>query len=125
MDIVSKQIRNALNYIKKTNIKFIDSDKKINEEKTKELEKKIQELNEKEKDYKNDLFGPDHEINEVINHKLDENTNLLQNEKENLSNRKNMNKNIEKLINSLNENKVIQAKEYAEKLKEQKIMLAR
>ena len=36
-----------------------------------------------------------------------------------------MNKNIEDLINSLNENKVIQAKEYAEKLKEQKIMLAR
>ena len=47
MDLVSQKIRKALNYLKESSIKFIDSNKKYNEEEKKRLSKEIEILKEK------------------------------------------------------------------------------
>ena len=125
MDKVSKQIRKALNYIKENNLKFINTDKKLNKERRKELEKKIKEYQNNIDDYNKDPFIIDPEYDEVRRQNRDEDIENLKMSNEQLNDTIISDKNIENLINYLKENKVIKVREYAEKVKVGKIKQAR
>ena len=125
MEKVSKQIRKALEYIKENNLKFIDSDKKLNKEKSKELNKEIKKYQKDIDDYNKEPYTNDPDYNEDLRHTYDENISLLEQSNKKLNNIINSDKNIEYLINSLKENKVIKAREFAEKVKIEKINQAR
>lgn len=125
MENVSKQIRKALNYIKENNLKFINNDKKLNKERSKELEKKIKEYQRDIDDYNNEPYLNDPDLNETRRQMKDDEVDLLKKSNEILSNAINSDKNIDYLINSLNQKKIAKAREYAEKVKMEKIKQAR
>ena len=125
MEKVSKQIRKALNYIKENNLKFINNDKKLNKERSKELEKKIKEYQRNIDDYNNEPYLNDPDLNEVRRQMKDDEVDLLKKSNEKLSNLINSDKNIDDLIKSLNQKKITKAREYAEKVKMGKIKQAR
>ena len=117
MDLVSQKIRKALNYLKESSIKFIDSNKKYNEEEKKRLSKEIEILKEK--------INENESINEPeIEPLKQQDKKSLSNISINLNNREEMIKNIDELINNLREKNVNEAKKSAEKLKEKYIELA-
>lgn len=125
MEKVSKQIRKALNYIKENNLKFINNDKKLDKERSKELEKKIKEYQRNIDDYNNEPYLNDPDLNEVRRQMKDDEVDLLKKSNEKLSNLINSDKNIDDLIKSLNQKKITKAREYAEKVKMGKIKQAR
>jgi hypothetical protein len=125
MEKVSKQIRKALNYIKENNLKFISNDKKLNKERSKELEEKIKEYQKNIDDYNKQPYTYDPDMDEVRRQMNDEKVELLKESNEKLSNAINSDKNIEYLINSLKQKKITKAREYAEKVKMEKIKQAR
>lgn len=118
MDLVSKKIRKALNYLKESSIKFIDSNKKYNEEEIKRLTKEIEILKENinEKDSINEP-----EIETLNQH----DRKSLSAFSINLNNREEMIKNIDELIKNLREKNVNEAKKSAEKLKKKYFELAK
>ena len=118
MDLVSQKIRKTLNYLKESSIKFIDSNKKYNEEEKKRLSKEIEKL--KEKINENDSIN-DPEIEPL----KQQDKKSLSDISINLNNREEMIKNIDELINNLREKNVNEAKKSAEKLKEKYIELAK
>lgn len=83
---VSKQIRKALNYIKENNLKFISNDKKLNKERSKELEEKIKEYQKNIDDYNKQPYTYDPELDEVRRQMNDEEVELLKESNEKLSN---------------------------------------
>ena len=125
MEKVSKRIRKALNYIKENNLKFIDNDKKLNKERSKELEKKIKECQRSIDFYNKHPYTYDPDYDETLRLINDEKIELLKELNEELNSVIISDKNIEYLINSLKENKVNKAREYAEKVKLEKIEQAR
>ena len=125
MEIVSKQIRKALEYIKENNLKFLDTDKKFNKEKTKELEEEIKKYQNDIDDYNKEPYTDNLEYDAIRSHNNDECISLLKESNEKLQNVNNSDKNIENLINSLKENKVMKARNFAEKVKMEKIKQAR
>ena len=125
MEKVSKQIRKALNYIKENNLKFINNDKKLNKERLKELEKNIKEYQSSIDDYNQQPYTYDPDYDDTRRELNDEKIQLLKESNEELNNAIISDKNIEFLINSLNHKKVNKAREYAEKVKMEKISQAR
>ena len=118
MEKISKQIRKALNYIKENNLKFINNDKKMNKERSKELEKKLKNIKEVLMIIiKNNIWQNDHDLDETRLQIKDDKVDLLKESNEELSNAINSDKNIDYLINSLKQNKITKAREYAEKVK--------
>ena len=125
MEKVSKQIRKALEYIKENNLKFLDTDKELNKEKSKELKEEIKKYQNDIDDYNKEPYTDNLEYDVIRSHNNDECISLLKESNEKLKNVNNSDKNIEYLINSLKENKVIKARNFAEKIKMEKIKQAR
>jgi hypothetical protein len=97
----------------------------LNKERSKELEEKIKEYQKNIDDYNKQPYTYDHELDEVRRQMNDEEVELLKESNEKLSNAINSDKNIEYLINSLKQKKITKAREYAEKVKMEKIKQAR
>ena len=106
-------------------MKFINNDKKLDKERSKELEKKIKEYQRNIDDYNNEPYLNDPDLNEVRRQMKDDEVDLLKKSNEKLSNLINSDKNIDDLIKSLNQKKITKAREYAEKVKMGKIKQAR
>ena len=119
MDKVSKKIREALGDIKLNNIKFLNEEIKINQERIKTLENEI-------KFHKKNL-EENQEINKFINNNEDMNliklseaseTQKLLNESFQLEN---LNNDYNELINCIKENKICKARESSENLRKEKM----
>ena len=127
MEKVSKKIRDALRYIKTNNMKFINDDMKINEEQKNRLKRKIdylkKKINENEENNINNYIDPD--INTHIRKSNEEAQSLLDKSNNELENINNTDQDFILLLNSISQEKVDNAKKYAEKLTKTKMRMVK
>jgi GTP-binding protein EngB required for normal cell division len=127
MEKVSKKIRDALKYIKANNMKFINDDMKINEEQKNRLKRKIEclkkKINENEENNINNYIDPD--INTHIRKSNEEAQSLLNKSNNELENIDNTDKDFKELLDCIAQEKVDNAKKYAEKLTKTKMRMVK
>ena len=123
MNKISKKIREALGHIKSNNIKFLNEEIKINQDRMKTLEKKIKFHKKKleENQEINNFIDNDENINMLrISEKNDEQK-LLDESFQESQYLENMNNDYNELINSIKENKIFKAKQFSENLRKEKM----
>ena len=127
MEKVSKKIREALEYIKKNNMKFINDDMKMNEEQKKKLKSRIEYLKKKikENEENNKYNYLDSELNSHNLKENEETQSLLNKSNIELENINNIDGNYKELFDSINKEKVNNAQKYAKILTEKKIQITK
>jgi len=125
MKNVSQKLREALTYIKENNMKFINANVKINEIKENELKQKIEKLKKQINEIEDEKNNINHYIDtEIHNHNTkedDERRSLLNTSLVELQDLEVINKDYIELINCLAQDKMANARSYAEKIKDKNL----
>jgi len=125
MKNVSQKLREALTYIKENNMKFINANAKINEIKENELKQKIEKLKKQINEIEDEKNNINHYIDtEIHNHNTkedDERRSLLNTSLVELQDLEVINKDYIELINCLAQDKMANARSYAEKIKDKNL----